>query len=209
MAIFKNGQWLGKLGNTTSYLLNGKLVGRLIGKTTKSPTVPQKEARLKTRMISDFLKPISEFTEVGFELEARRLRQRAQNPAFAYNRKHATAGRFPHVKIDFSKVLLSYGLMPVPVDVTVKMVEEGFLFSWGQQEGLKGTHWSDQVMLMAYFSKMKKAKYLTSATSRYKGQELLPIFDIPHGEVAETYISFVSNDRKSISNSVYAGKVTW
>lgn len=209
MAIFRNGYNHGKLGKTTTYPLNGVLVTRLIGKSTKPPTELQKAVRLRTKIISKFLFPVKEFIEVGYEREARRRKQRSQNPAFSYNWQHAVTGKYPKLKINFAKVLLSYGAMPPPVNLQVISSDKGLIFSWGPQEGIAGTHWSDQVMLLAYFPKLKKSAYMTAGASRYKGTDLLVVFDIEHGHVAETYVAFVANDRKSISNSVYAGKIRW
>ncbi|WP_316819809.1 DUF6266 family protein [Pedobacter gandavensis] len=209
MAILKNGRNLGKLGDTTTYVLNGKIVTRLIGRSNKPISLPQKRVRLKTRLLSKFLNPIKEFIQVGYEEEGRRLALHAQNPAFAYNWRHGFKGEFPKISLDYRKILLTFGSMPVPKGVQVVVDRDGLLFSWDLQENVAGTHWSDQVMLMAYFPKLNKAIYLTAGTSRYKGKDLLSIFDIDHGEIAETYIAFIANDRKSISNSVYTGKVKW
>lgn len=209
MATSKNGHKLGKLGDTTSYFLNGKLTTRTIGKSNKAPSILQKIVRQKTSVISKFLNPIMEFILVGYEKESRRLAQQAQNPAFSYNWRYALTGDYPEIKIDFTKVLLTIGSMPSPEGLEVQANEEGFMFSWNLQEGRLGTHWSDQVMLMAYFPTLRKAVYLTAGSSRYKGKDLLPIFDITPGVEAETYVAFISNDRKSISNSVYSGKVNW
>ena len=208
MATFKNGYSYGKLGKTTTYLLNGVLVTRLIGRSTKPPTELQQAVRLRAKLVSMLLFPVKEFIEVGYEREARRLNLLPQNSAFSYN-WHAVVGEFPKLKIDFTKLRLSYGNMPPPVNLQVIASDEGLIFNWGQQEGVTGTHWSDQVMLLAYFPKLKKSAYMTAGASRYKGTDLLLVFDIEHGQFAETYIAFVSNDRKSISNSVYVGKVRW
>lgn len=209
MATFKNGYWHGKLGKTTTYPLNGVLVTRLIGKSTKPPTELQQAVRLRTKLVSAFLFPVKEFIEVGYEREAKRLKRLPQNPAFSYNWKHAVIGEFPKLKIDFAKVLLSYGTMPPPINLQVIASDKGLIFNWAPQEGVTGTHWSDQVMLLAYFPKLKKSAYMTAGASRYKGTDLLVVFDIEHGHFAETYIAFISNDRKSISKSVYVGKVRW
>lgn len=209
MGTFKNGSESGRFGNTVTYLLNGKLVTRRIGKSNKPATKLQAAVRLRTKLTSKFLRPLKEFVLVGFELDARRLKQQADNRAFAYNWRYATKGKYPDIFLNFPKVLLAFGTMPAPKSVTVVVVEDGFSFHWAPQEGRAGTHWSDQVMLVAYFPLLKTAAYMTAGAARYKGTDLLPIFDIAHGAVAETYIAFISNDRRSISRSVYAGRVTW
>lgn len=209
MATFKNGRQLGKLGNTTTYLLNGVLTTRRIGKSSKPASIAQKRVRMRTKVLSKFFNALKEFIQVGYELEGHRLQQVPQNPAFSQNWKHGLTGDFPRLIIDFEKILLTYGAMAVPQNPTVQAVDNGLNFSWDLQEGVPGTHWSDQVMLLAYFPKLNKAAYTTAGASRYKEIDFLPIFDVDHGAVAETYMAFISNDRKSISNSVYVGRVTW
>lgn len=209
MGTFKNGSQSGKFGKSVTYLLNGKLVTRSIGKSNKPATALQNAVRLRTKLTSKFLRPLKEFILVGFELEARRFKQQADNRAFTHNWKCATKGKYPGIIINFPKVLLASGTMPRPKGVTVVVSEQGFNFHWEPQAGLAGTHWSDQVMLVAYFPLLKSAAYMTAGAARYKGTDHLPIFDIAHGTVAETYIAFISNDRRSISNSVYTGKITW
>ncbi|WP_316746921.1 DUF6266 family protein [Pedobacter gandavensis] len=209
MGTIKNGRHHGKVGKTVTYMLNGKLVTRSIGKSDKPATDLQKAIRLRTKVTSKFLLTLKEFILVGYEADARRIKQHPINQAFRYHWKHASTGNYPKIKIDFPKVLLSYGSMPLPKKVVISVVEKGFNFSWGSQKGLTGTHWSDQVMLVAYFPTLKRAAYKTAGATRDQGTDLLPIFDILHGVVAETYIAFISNDRKTISNSVYTGRVTW
>lgn len=209
MGTIKNGRQSGKVGKTVTYLLNGKLVTRTIGKSTKPASDLQNAVRQRTKLTSKFLQTLKEFIQVGYELDARKFKELPQNQAFRYNWKHASTGSYPRIRINFPKVLLAFGSLPLPKGVTVVVSERGFNFSWASQEGLAGTHWSDQVMLVAYFPALKRAAYRTAGVARYEGTDLLPIFDIAHGVVAETYIAFISNDRKSISNSVYTGKVTW
>lgn len=209
MGTLKNGRKNGKIGDMVAYELYGKTVVRSIGKSTKPPTELQEAARQKVKVISAFLNPIMEFIAVGYELEVRRLKRHPQNPAFSFIHEFGLAGRYPRFRINFKKVLLSRGTMPIPTGVHVAKTEEGLNFSWGLQEKVNGTHWSDQVMLMAYFPKLRKAVYLTAGACRYKENDLLPIFDIPRGNAVETYIAFIANDRKTISNSLYLGRMIW
>ncbi len=62
---------------------------------------------------------------------------------------------------------------------------------------------------MAYFPDKKIAVYLISGVQRDKMEEILFIDDQLKDEEAETYISFVTDDRKAISNSIYTGRITF
>lgn len=209
MARQKNGVTTGKIGETVTYLLNGELVTRGIGVTNKKPTKPQLTFRQKTRILNAFLKKIVEFIGVGFEFEGFKERKRAYALAFGYNLVNAFKGAYPKMSIDFKNVKLTSGEMPDISNPAVEVVNEGFKFSWNPKTIEVGTHWTDQVMLMAYFPKLKKAMYITAGANRDAGSCLLPLYETSHGHIAETYISFISNDRRSISNSIYTGQWFW
>lgn len=209
MAVQKNGLTIGRVGDTVTYLLNGELVTRRIGITDKKPTKPQLTFRQKTRILNTFLRKITEFINVGFERDGLRLRKSAYALAFGYNLVHAFKGTYPKVAIEFKNVKLAAGDMPEVSDVVVEVVSEGLKFSWNAESKDFGTHWTDQVMLMAYFSKLKKAMYITGGVNRNIGSCVLPLYQTSHGHIAETYIAFISNDRRSISNSIYTGQWFW
>lgn len=70
MAILTNGLNDGftcKLGNTVTYMLNGKMVRRTIGKRTSPPTISELANRRKISLITAFLYPIKNFIQTGFE----------------------------------------------------------------------------------------------------------------------------------------------
>ena len=209
MAVQKNGLTIGRVGDTVTYLLNGELVTRRIGITDKKPTKPQLTFRQKTRVLNAFLRKITEFINVGFERDGLRLRKSAYALAFGYNLVHAFKGTYPKVAIEFKNVKLATGDMPEVSDVVVEVVSEGLKFSWNPESKDFGTHWTDQVMLMAYFPKLKKAMYITGGVNRNIGSCVLPFYQTSHGYIAETYIAFISNDRRSISNSIYTGQWFW
>lgn len=209
MALQKNGLTIGRVGDTVTYVLNGELVTRRIGVTDKKPTRPQLTFRQKTRILNAFLRKITEFINVGFEREGLRQRKLAYGLAFGYNLVYAFKGTYPKMTIDFKNVKLASGNMPAVSDVVVEVVSDGLKFSWNPESRELGTHWTDQVMLMAYFPKLKKAMYITGGVNRNIGSCVLPLYETSHGHTAETYISFISNDRRSISNSIYTGQWFW
>lgn len=209
MAIQKKGHAIGKLGQTVSYLLNGELVTRTIGITDKKPTKPQLTFRQKTKILNPFLKKVTEFINVGFELEAVKENKKPYAIAFGHNLVNAFKGTYPKMSIDFQKVKLSSGSMPLVSGIEVQVVNEGFKFNWNPDSIELGMHWTDQVMLLAYFPKLKKAMYITGGTNRDLGSCLLPLHTISRGHAAETYLSFITNDHRNISNSIYTGQWLW
>ncbi|MBB6502216.1 DUF6266 family protein, partial [Pedobacter cryoconitis] len=115
MAVLRKGSnegFTGKIGNTVTYRLYGKIVKRTIGMRTDAPTVPVLSSWQATAVTSTFLKSIKEFIKVGFELEAKRVSKSYHDVAASYTRLNAITGTYPSQHIDFTKVLLSKGKMP-------------------------------------------------------------------------------------------------
>lgn len=213
MAKVKSGMFLGFSGTihgmTFSQLADGTTSVREATTTTSSipRSVAQLSATRDTVICSNFLGHIPYYIKVGYELETK-PGLNANNIAAGLVRK-AITGVYPDRKIDYSKVPLTRGKMPPPEDAAVTVTDIGFNFTWNPSVEKPGTHYSDQVMLMAYFPEIEKAVFVTGSAQRHRGSDLLVPNGIERGNVAEIYISFIANDRKSISNSVYLGQINW
>lgn len=211
MAISQKGNdgFIGKTGNTVVYLLNGKLVKREIGFSSKAPTDLQLANWQITRVVSHFLGPIKDFVNVGFSQEAKVAKKSAYNMATSFNRSNAIIGDYPDQKIDFSKVLVSRGKIPPTVQVGVELTADGLLFTWDTLVTDSGRKWNDQVMLMAYMPQLKEAVYLINGDIRTVGSDLLRLPKFTKEVVIETYISFIAANHKNVSDSIYTGEVIW
>jgi len=150
-----------------------------------------------------------DFIHIGFELEGKMTRTSAQNQAFSYIRKNAIIGAYPNVSIDYTKVLVTMGFIPLALDIEVSMDETGIVCTWRTELKVNGAHWADQVMIVAYCESLSKAVFLTAGARRYIGKEHMPIFNIPKGHDLEIYVSFISEDRKRIATSRYMGQLRW
>lgn len=200
---------IGKIGDSVSYVLNGQLIVRSIGLPTSNPTLNQLAARNAVKLTSQFLNGVMEFIAVGFEIEAKLHKTSPQNEAFSYNRIHAITGEYPNQYLDYAKVRLSTGKMPVVDDLAVKMEEDGLRCTWSKEDKLRDIHWSDQVMMIGYFPLLGKSAMTTAGAIRNSGTDLLLFSNMPKGYEVETYVAFISSDRKQISNSIYTGRFYW
>ncbi|MBB6500927.1 DUF6266 family protein, partial [Pedobacter cryoconitis] len=212
MAILKkglNGGFTGKIGNTVTYSLYGKIVKRAIGIRTDAPTVPVLSIWQATALTSAFLKPVKEFIKIGFDLEAKQISKSYYAVATSYTRLNAITGTYPSQHIDFTKVLLSKGKMPETPMTRVKATEGSLLFSWDAKFVAHGIKDSDQVMLLAYIPEKRIAIHELYAAKRVEGTGYLSMPRTRIPLIAETYISFISENHKSISNSIYTGQITW
>lgn len=212
MAIFKKGLndgFIGRIGNTVTYLRYGKLVKRTIGLRTDEPTVPVLRSRQVTALTTALLKPVKSFIAVGFELKGKLELKSYYTVATSYNRLNAISGIYPEQRIDFTKVLFSHGKMPVTPNVSVHRVEKGLIFNWDASFTAEGVNGNDQVMLMAYSPGSSGTVFQLNAGRRSEGEASLSIRKRRKPLLLETYISFISENRKRVSNSIYTGQIIW
>lgn len=196
----------GKVGNLVYYVRDGKNLVRKIGKNDNPPTEAQLLVRLKMKVIVQFLKPLLAFINAGFMVKAKGTDKSPYNFAVKYN-KGCLMGVYPDIVIDYSKVILSEGSLMGAEGVEVDWTEEGLRFTWDTGP-YTWPDQNDQVMLLAYFPLEKKAIYLLAGAKRRVGMQVLTIPEDLRGQNAETYVSFVSEDRKCIAKSKYLGLVT-
>jgi len=202
-------QYNGKLGRVVYYMLNGVLVARGIGEYKGPPSVAQLSSRMATKMVCAFIEPLKPFFNIGYELLAKKNNSSPHNEAYSYHIKNALKGEYPNLEIDYRKVIMSTGGMPLPLDVAVAVTDEGLWFTWNQKEEVFGAHWTDHVMLAAYFPATNKAIYFTAGARRNQGAELLPLRGFERGQPVETYFSCIADDRTRVATSLYTGRLLW
>ena len=210
MAILKNGingPVIGKFGNKVAYLLNGQNIIRGIG-IVNHWSDKQLANWIRTAIITDLLNPVLDFVRIGFD-SVKNKYDTAYNSALSLNKKTATKGTYPNVEIDFPKVRFSQGIIPAPKNTLVKLEGNNLFFNWDPDIETSGTGKRDQVMLIAYFPEYKKAISLRSGARRMEGKEQLKLTSFTKQMVIETYMSFIADDRKNVSDSVYCGQVLW
>ncbi|RZK70748.1 MAG: hypothetical protein EOO85_20730 [Pedobacter sp.] len=222
MARLKFGPWgglIGKLGNNVGYIRKGIAILRMRSHPSKKKrSDKQKATTQRFKIINKFVACINDFTNVGFEVASRKVSPTAQNLATSYNIKNAIIGEYPNQEIDFSKVRVCEGILPLPANIQVTAEDQGnevkLLFSWEVDPNMSYIRDRDQVMMLAYMPENKEAGYLDSGARRNAGQDSLLIarnyesVNAPKlNTYAEVYIAFVANDRNSITDSYYCGRI--
>lgn len=214
MGLVKNGAAMGFSGNvgnlTYSQQADGTTTVREKSKPSSKPATDlQLASRQRTKLCAEFLKPISGFIGIGFRLEGKLKGMNANNAAASYLRNNSITGDYPDLGINYSKILVTKGEMEPPKNVGLSRSEFGFSFTWDTYAEDKGLYYTDQIMLLAYFPELAKAVYVTAGAQRRRGAEILTLSGINHGHTAEVYASFIEDNHKSISNSVYVGQLNW
>lgn len=202
-----NGPFIGRVGNTIGYILNGINVIRSIGAFHGEYTPKQLANYQRMGLISSLSTVIQEFLKFGFSSVAVPTKQGHTNHSISINKEKAVKGVYPNQETDFSKLIVAQGTVPVPKKPMVNVVNNNLEYHWEADLQTEGAENSDQVMLLAYFPESQKAIVMASGSRRTVEKETLEIPVSDKDRKVETYIAFVSDDRKNASNSVYLGQL--
>lgn len=211
------GTFVGKVGDVVGYIRLGKpCVRNAPKKSTKPRSSGQLNVNKKFQMGRKLISHTKDFINVGFRVAALGTGATAQNLASSWNIKEAITGVKPNFLLDYSKVLLSKGDLPGANQPVVEYVYPNLKFQWSVASDLEAKYERDQVMLLAYHPKWERSFSVLSGNRRNVGEEelyLIPMAEYlnknisPEDDFVETYISFISDDRNEISDSVYLGRV--
>ena len=195
----------GKIGDLVFYELNGKTVVRSIGKSQKPPTENQQRAKTDMKIVSATIKTLRPFIELGFSTMIGKTGMNTHNLAVQYNIKNIIKGTYPNQEIAYDKLLVSKGVLKPAQNCVVTQTADTLQFSWDTNSQMPWPESTDQVMMMAYFPASKKIAYALYGNSRLSGNDVLVIPDSLRGEYMETYVSFITADRKEVADSIYTG----
>ncbi|RZK79630.1 MAG: hypothetical protein EOO92_08970 [Pedobacter sp.] len=211
MARMKHGPYgpiVGKVGNTVGYIRLGQPIVRTVPsspKRKKKGTLAQQAARKRFSLVTGFIGRINRFTNISFKVKAQtQVGKTAQNMAMSANLKNIIVGEFPDYEIDYSKALVSEGGLSLPANAQVELVGKQLKYTWDVNPYDNYTEKFSEVMMLAYFPGSKKVNFDLGGAKRYKGVDVLDIhFRSDEDTFVEVYMSFVSADRESVSNSIY------
>jgi len=196
------GPLIGKVGKLVSYILNGQVVTRTIGHKRTRHSNKQLANYQAMSVTMDLLSSMTPFINSSFEIEARGTVKNQHNLATSYNKKQALKGEYPNIRVDYSKVVLSYGDLAVAEDLKMAKTETGVQISWDTD----GDRPDDIVMVMVYHPGRGLFRGSINACRRDAGSYFVAVIEKADLEQQmEVYICFKSADGKRISNSVYLG----
>ena len=210
MAILPSGiagPFIGSAGNFTGYLLNGKNILRGRRRSSSKPmTGPRLAQQQKIKVCNTFTSAFrgTGFLTVTFPAHGR--------PGSGYNRltsllmNQAILGAYPRVSLAWESVKISQGHLAPAAYPAVAAGEDGTLhFSWTDTSGENHAAANDQAVLVAYAPGLQKAVF--SMTTAHRA-DCYGTLAAPHfcGHAVETWIGFVSEDRRDAANSLYTGR---
>jgi len=189
----------GKIAKIVGYELNGQNVIRTIGVNNKPPSKKQLNNRQQMKVIMEFLSPMQTLLKTGFSPKAKNSVKNFHNLAIFYNKPHALKGYYPDVEIDYSKFIFSVGSLSPVINPRFFISEKYVEFIWDMAPS------NDQVMLLAYAPGTKIMTFKNSGARRSEGSDKLMLKPKMQGVHLELYISFVSDDRENVTDSLYLG----
>lgn len=209
------GTFIGKVGHVVGYVrLGNPWVRNLPRKSNKPRTSGQRVVNRKFQMSRKLVSDMKEFVNVSFRIAAVGTGKTAQNVASSWIIKDAVIGEHPNFELDFSKVVISKGNLPLADQLEVEYVYPNVNFKWAVDPELGLKRNRDQVMMMAYHPNWERSYSVLSGNRRSVGEDQLSVrFKADYGETnpeedfLETYIAFISDDRTEISDSIYTGRV--
>ncbi|SHG14987.1 DUF6266 family protein [Pedobacter caeni] len=196
----------GKIGNIVFYVLNGQNVSRTIGAPGK-PSRKQLGNQQSMSVTMKLIKPMKDFINIGFGLEAAGTVKNAFNLATSYNKKQALEGEYPNISVNYSKVVLSKGTLPAAKDIRMEKKDTGVLVSWDPYYLDRELRHDDCVMILLYYPLRRKVRSFLNAARREEGKYLIELEEEWLNEPIEAYISFKTADGKEVSDSLYVGNL--
>lgn len=202
------GPFSGKIGAVVGATWKGIPYIRQTPKEKATPT-PRSAAQVaneqKMKFTNDLLVPFHPYVTIGFQNLA--IQKTAISAAYSVNFHQAITGEYPDLGVDFTKMVLSAGPLPVLNQPVMQLIAADTLeLSWQQNTNRKAA-FDDQVMLVVYSPELKIADGFTGGAKRSAKQCVFRFEPILIGKMLEVYVSVSSLDRKRIANSVYLGRI--
>ncbi|NQX41582.1 Acetyltransferase (GNAT) domain-containing protein [Pedobacter steynii] len=201
------GGFHGRIGNLVGYTLKGKHVIRTIGKSSKPLTPARKANCEKMKVVNEILKPSIHAIRAGFRLAVTGTDRNEYNEAVSYNKKNAVQGIYPDISLDYTKVLMSMGTLPVAINPGISQNQEKITFTWEISASPASEYHTDRTMLVIYFPDIKETCCQLVGAKRVEGKDLIVISQEHVNQRMEAYISFAKDNGKAVSNSIHAGSL--
>ncbi|HEY1010027.1 MAG TPA: DUF6266 family protein [Daejeonella sp.] len=193
-----NGPFRGKAGSVVGYVDRyGQGIIRGLPRISKARTQKQLDNQKRMKVAQQWLKPILPAVRIGFKNYSRK--QHGFGSALSYLKLNAIREDFT---VDPSRVLISWGDLPIPASPGVTQIEPGILeFTWEPVENN-----NDHVMVVAHSDDLNFSYADLCGATRRVGKQTLKCTTFG-GHEADLYIAFITEERDRCSNSVYLGRM--
>jgi hypothetical protein len=196
------GAFIGKIGPVVGGVWKGKpyMRGRWLRKA--QPSAAELLNRNKFKELHIWLQPLIRMLRIGFKGYSPTVE--GYNAAKSYNLKNAVILKEDKYEIDPSRILISYGSLPLSAVTSCEVMEGKLHVSWDPSNpGEPGSSF-DRVMIVAYKPGVNHIRYFSVDARRKDGSDIM---EIAAPGSYHVYLAFFADDRTSQSNSCYLGVV--
>ncbi|UPS90865.1 DUF6266 family protein [Bizionia sp. M204] len=198
----------GKVGNIIGGSWKGIDYIRIKPSSVANPrTEGQVNQRNKFTVTLEYLQATSDFIKIGYKAFA--VKKTEFNAAMSYVLNNAVGGVAPNFTIDFTLALLSRGPLSGVLNGTTDLTTAGQVtFDWDDNSAEGNANVTDKSMVLVYNPSKKESISILDGADRTVGSQVVTIPNTYAGDTVELFMAFVSEDGKTVSNSVYLGSGT-
>ena len=203
---------LGSLSGKVGSIIGGSWKGidyiRIKPASVANPrTEGQVNQRNKFTITLEYLQATSDFIKVGYKAFA--VKKTEFNAAMSYVLNNAVGGIAPNFTIDYSLALLSRGSLSSVLNGSTDLATPGQVtFDWDDNSAEGNANVTDKSMVLVYNPSKKESISILDGADRTVGSQVVTIPNTYAGDTVELFMAFVSEDGKTVSNSVYLGSGT-
>ena len=218
MSTFKKGilgGFSGKIGNVVGATWKGQNVMKILPATVSNPRTPAQQAvRSRFALMGHFLSTQRRLVSVGFKAYAETTT--SFNAAMKYNLANAIEGEYPDQSIDFSKLKLSLGQLPVPSGMQAAVTSSlEFSLTWTDNSNMELASASDLLMIGVYDAETGSGYTLSGSFKRSDANGVITLPDNWANRTVEVFVFMVStlttgeiNTKEMVSDTLYLGSLT-
>lgn len=208
------GDFTGKVGDAVMVVWRDVFVVKSKPASYRCSSAAKRQASPKAifKSVMEFLNSVgSDVFHTGFQLPEK-SRMTALNAATSYHLLHAVQGEFPDYRIDLTKVKFSQPRLILENGYNVA-VESGrklyVALRWELNPfPAKSTQPDDKAIIISY-NKNRRGFEVYNDLPRRDALGFVFLHDLGRaGDELHTWIFFVSDDRKRVSETQYMGKIT-
>jgi hypothetical protein len=199
------GFFRGKVGRVVGSVVRGVHYMKGLGDfRADNPSPAQLDQRLKFALMTAFLKPLAGLIKTGYQTV--KNGPTSANLALSANLRHAITGVSPNFKVNYEKFMFSVGSLPKAIAAGMATQDNAKLqFFWDYKGDEPLT---DMATLLVYNPEQNTYVTLPTAASRAAKTFSLQLPTDFADQILHGWISFVSADKKRVSESVYLGGIT-
>ena len=200
------GAFSGKVGTVVGSTWKGIPVMKSVSGPRKgNPTLLQLEQQARFTLMIKFLQPLTPLFNQTYGNGL--VGMSGFNKAFSYNVLNAITGVYPVFSVNYSMLLISIGVLPnASLPAVTSPLAGKLAFNWTDNSGIGKARPTDKAIVAVFCEELNHWIYNLNTATRNAGTYTL---DVPafSGKPVQTFLGFLSEDGKFVSNSVYTGQV--